>query len=319
MLLEVTIVVLGLIIIAGGAIAVLRTRSKYTLGANQVLVVERNGKFERLIEQPGVHWLNGFSEQARIISLEDKERKVKISGKPNNWTLEFQVAAFTQEFIEATIELSLHLEMEKADEPGHVIYEVYKRVIGICESSCRDLVSTIALGKIREDRRNLQTNLKIEMAQELSKIKVRLQKVIIAPSIRFPQEVENALKKEMEIMLQKRAVLAEENHKNEIMVRAAETEAENRTRLATADARNIQRVGIALDGNRSEAARYILLMRFLHEMSRLDSSAANDNVHKPYLELLRELMTDIEPVVIKEDPKTTTTTTPTPPPPPQPN
>ena len=205
----------------------------------------------------------------------------------------------------ATIELCLHLEMEKDDEPGHIIYEVYKRVIGICESSCRDLVSTIALGKIREDRRSLQTNLKIEMTQELNKINVRLQKVVIAPSIRFPQEVENALKREMEIMLQKRAVLAEENHKNEIMVRAAETEAENRTRLATADARNIQRVGIALDGNRSEAARYILLMRFLHEMSRLDNSAAKDNVHKPYLELLRELMTDIEPVVIKQDPKTT--------------
>ena len=101
-------------------------------------------------------------------------------------------------------------------------------------------------------------------------------------------------------MLEKRAALAIEDHKNEILVRAAKTEAQNRTNLANADAKNINQVAKALNNNTSEAARYIILMRFLHELSRLDPNIAKGNIHRPYLEILREFIKDIEPVSLED-------------------
>ena len=114
----------------------------------------------------------------------------------------------------------------------------------------------------------------------------------------FDEAVKAALKRETSTMLEKRTALAVENHKNEILMRSARTEAENRTSLANADAKNIAEVAKSLGNNTSDAARYIILMRFLHELSRLEPSSAKASLHRPYLEILREFVKDIGSVAV---------------------
>ena len=308
---EVFSFLLGVGVLGAAGAFFIWSRSRFTVGKREILVVKRDGRFEQAISQPGVHWLHPAALSVERIQLPDSSHNITVKGKARDWTLEFVVHAFTEESIEASFEVRLHLETGDEGAEDFIIYELFEKVGNGAEATCRDLVSTISLGDLRTERRQLQTTLQHELKEQLELVDTRVHRVVISPFIKFSTEVEEALQNETQMMLDKRAEMARENHKNQTLVRSTETESQTRTHLAQIDARNIQRVGLTLGGNKVEAARYIILMRFLHELSRLDSEALKENIHKPYLELLREFMTDIDTITLEPDELTPTTPPPT--------
>ena len=287
----------------GSFLAFLVKQCRHVVKHQEVLVVQKEGKATKVFRNTGTYWFQPFFSQT--ISKKNwagryKEHEIEIKGTARSWTFETYLWAFTQECLEAQMRVRLHLEMKDKEAPEESIYDLYEHLALICETATRDLISTVTLGKLRAERRNLQLAIKKEIEIDAVQLGVVVQKISISPSIRFDREVDEALKKETTTMLEKRAALAIEDHKNEVLVRAAKTEAQNRTSLADADAKNITQVAKALSNNTSEAARYIILMRFLHELSRLDPNMAKGNIHRPYLEILREFIKDIQPVTLED-------------------
>tara|TARA_Y100001934_G_scaffold215595_1_gene255493 strand:+ start:327 stop:1280 length:954 start_codon:yes stop_codon:yes gene_type:complete len=298
---------LVLLLIGFGVFAIMAAfvaqQCRHVVQHQEVLIIQRTDKASQVIRHPGTYWFQPFFSQnvsKRSWSGRYPEHEIEIKGTPQSWTFETYLWPFTQESLESKLRIRLHLHMKSENASPECIYDLYEHVALLCETTTRDVVSTISLGELRAKRRKLQATLKQEMSADLLKLDIVLEKVSIAPAMTFEPEVEAALKKETTTMLEKRASLAIEDHKNEILVRAAQTEATNRTNLANADAKNINQVAKALENNTSEAARYIILMRFLHELSRLDPNSVKENIHRPYLEILREFIKDIETVPLEE-------------------
>ena len=272
----------------------------HIVGPRDVLVVTSTKQPNKIITRAGEpHWQNPVTESVRRISWASDPREIDISRAGPTLLLKFKAHCITQERLKATLRCYLHINVEDSFDSLQTVYDAWKTVISETEHVIQDFISTLSVGEIRPQRHQLQKDIQKQINEPLQSYGVHLSKVGISSNIEFAPEIEDALAEEANIKLKGRATLAKAKIDNTIAEDAVASEATNRKTLAEADAESIAAVIPQLQDPK-EAARFIVLMRYAYELSRLGPGVIQEVSFSKLLDTIRELLSPLDAVVVEE-------------------
>ncbi|AIY87433.1 hypothetical protein CELL2_00325 [Thermotoga sp. Cell2] len=267
MLIALVVLVFFLIVLAASSIRIVRP---YERG-----LVERLGKFKREVGS-GVHFIIPFFE--RMIKVDMREKVIDVPPQE----------VITRDNVVVTVDAVIYYEITDAYRVVYNVSNFEMATIKLAQTNLRNVIGELELDQTLTSRERINMKLRTVLDEATDKWGVRITRVEIK-KIDPPQDVTDAMSKQMKAERTKRAAILEaegykqaeilkaEGQKNAAILRA-EGEAEAIKRVAEA---NMQKLILEARGQ-AEAIK--LVFNAIHE-----GNPTKDLLTVRYLETLKEI------------------------------
>ncbi len=285
------IAVLVLIFIAKGIVIVRQA---------EVMVVERLGRFNRLLDS-GIHVIIPIFEKSRNIMM----RKTKTYRGETYITqtaseridLREAVYDFPKQNVitkdNVTIEINALLYFQVTD-PAKAVYEVEnlsEAIEKLTQTTLRNVIGELDLDETLASRDTINSKLRLILDEATDKWGVKVNRVELQ-DINPPQDIKNAMEKQMRAERDRRAtILTAEGQKTAAVLKAegskkaqileAEGVAEARLRIATAESEAITKVNNALGKTGTRPGDYLIAIKYIDTFKDMISTG-DKTVLLPY-------------------------------------
>ena len=279
----------------------------------QCMVIERFGKFNRIIES-GLNIIVPVMDAPRPIQW--RYKRVDISGVEYTMTapqrtidLREQVFDFAKQNVitkdNVTIEIDAMLYFQITDVRASV-YEIANlpdAIEKLCKTSLRNVVGKLDLDECLTSRDKINSELGQVMDEATDKWGVKVNRVELK-DISPPMDIQQAMEKQMRAERDRRAaILSAEGDKQAAILNAegvresqikraegereaaileADGQAQARIRVADAERNAIQLIQEGLTNTGSDPAQYLIAIRYLESLKEMTSGKDNKVVYVPY-------------------------------------
>jgi len=305
---------IGLAILIGIAVvlAVLLFKSVYMINQAEAVVVERFGRFDRVLG-PGMHIIVPFIERPQkvfwtFIMQDERTRKyVRFSRVIERIDLRESVYDFPKQNVitkdNVTMEINALLYYQITD-PKAAVYEIQnlpESIEKITQTTLRNVIGSLDLDESLVSRDQINEQLRQILDEATDKWGVKVNRVELQ-EVNPPLDIRQAMEKQMRAERDRRAVileaegtkraaiLASEGVKESSVLRAtgeaeakvlsAQAEAEARIKVAQAEAKAIEMVQNAVP--EKDSLSYLIAMQYIKALPELTKGKDDKLVVVPY-------------------------------------
>lgn len=208
---------------------------------SEAMVIERLGSYNRTL-QPGINWVVPFVDKPRSIKM----RRYRVIGGDSipliveetridrrETVLDFPgQAVITADNVSVTVNGALYFQVI---DPERAVYQAENLVQAIeilAKTSLRSEVGRMELDKLFESRQEINDRLQVVMDEAGNKWGVKVTRVEIQ-DITIPNEVEDAMRKQMAAERERRALVLRASGEREAAI--ARAEGEKRSKILVAE------------------------------------------------------------------------------------
>lgn len=297
------LVVLAIVYVAKGVIIVQQA---------EVVIVERLGKFDRVLES-GLNFIIPIIEAPRGIMWKVAQRGLEgqvYSYMKEKTKIDLREAVYdfprqnviTKDNVSISINALLYFQIV---EPKSAVYEIQNlpdAIEKLTQTTLRNLVGNIDLDETFVSRDKINHELRAILDEATNKWGVKVNRVELQDIIP-PADIQQAMEKQMKAERERRAVILEaEGLKKSAILKAeggkeaeilkaegikqsailtAEGDAQARIRTAQGEAQAIDLVINAI-GTKGQPDKYLIAMKYLDTMQTITSGENNKIVYMPY-------------------------------------
>jgi len=300
----VIVVVLAIVILAKGIRIVPQA---------MVIVVERLGKYNKTL-QSGFNLIVPIIDKPREIDLKITRqmydgRKVSVNSKVSLIDMREAVHDFPKQNVitkdNVVIEIDAILYYQITD-PYKAMYEISNlpdAIEKLAKTTLRNIIGNMDLDHTLSSRDDINTKMTDILDEATDKWGVKVNRVEIQ-DINPPQDIKNAMEKQMRAERDKRAVIltAEGEKQSKILesegekqkninyadgmkesnILEAEGVAQAKIRVAQAEAEAIRLVSVAIKDTKMDPAQYLVALKYIEALSAMTSGKDNKIVYMPY-------------------------------------
>lgn len=221
-----------LLIIAAMVVVIGFVKGAMVVQQSEAMVIERLGSFNRVL-RPGFRWVIPFIDKPRSIKM---KRYITIGGKSVPSIVdEFRIdrretvldfpgqPVITTDNVSVTVNGALYFQIIDPEKAVYEAENLVQAVEVLAKTSLRSEVGKMELDKLFESRQEINDSLQIVMDEAGNKWGVKVTRVEIQ-DITIPQEVEDAMRKQMTAERERRAMVKEANGRKEAAIATAEGE-----------------------------------------------------------------------------------------------
>lgn len=299
--------------LAGLIIFFFLTRSILLVRQSEAMVIERLGKFNRLI-YAGLRVLVPLLESPRSIEWRyiehDAEGKITFQHrKISRIDLRETVYDFPKQTVitsdNVVIEIDALLSYQITD-PKNVAYEINNlpfAVEKLTQTALRSLIGGMTLDQTLASREVLSENMRVILDEATEKWGVKINRVSLQ-DINPPKDIRDDMEKVLRAERSRRAAVTEAEGKKTAailesegqqgaivnnaeaekrsLILKSEGEAYARVRIAQAEADAIRRITEALHDSKIEPTQYMIAMRYIETLKEMVSGKDNKVVYLPF-------------------------------------
>lgn len=281
-------------------ILALLAMSIYLVRQAEVMIIERFGKFDRIIG-PGLHFIIPFVEQPRSVvwtfmrSEHNGKRYHSVINVTNRIDLRESVYDFPKQNVitkdNVTMEINAILYYHIVD-PKAVVYEINnmpEAVEKYTQTRLRDIIGALDLDEtlVSRDRINRQLTESLDHATDKWGVKVNrveLQEVNPPADIRVAMEKQMRAERERREMIlhsegKKQSAILEAEGIREARILEADGQAQSRLKVAEAEARTIEMLRVAAN---SDPMPYLIAMQYVKALPEMVKGKDDKLVVIPY-------------------------------------
>lgn len=305
---------IGLAILIGIAVvlAVLLFRSVYMINQAEAVVIERLGRFDRVLG-PGMHVVIPFIERPQkvfwtfIIRDENSKKYVRFSQVVERIDLRESVYDFPKQNVitkdNVTMEINALLYYQITD-PKSAVYEIQnlpEAIEKLTQTTLRNVIGSLDLDESLVSRDQINEQLRQILDEATDKWGVKVNRVELQ-EVNPPLDIRQAMEKQMRAERDRRAIILEaegtkraailesEGVKESSVLRAtgaaeakvlsAQAEAEARIKVAQAEAKAIEMVQKAVP--EKDSLSYLIAMQYIKVLPELTKGKDDKLVVIPY-------------------------------------
>lgn len=286
-------VILFLVALAVGIIFYLRRTGHLLyviLSQEQVMVIERLGRFHRVIDK-GFHFLIPFIDRPRRMEWRypyqpETGEMIPTLVSRDRLTLQQSMvdippqAVITKDNASVTIDC---LFFVKIIEPRKVVYEIENFPLAIAkltETKLRNIVGNMTLDDLNASRDNINDLLRANMKETTDQWGVELQNVQIQ-SISPPKELADAMQQQAIQERKKRVTITEAEAFKQAEINRAEGQKRSMELQTDAEVLMLRKIS-ELMGNHEAASQYLATLRYVEAFKELVSKKDGKVVFVPY-------------------------------------
>jgi regulator of protease activity HflC (stomatin/prohibitin superfamily) len=197
---------------------------------SEAMVIERLGSFNRVL-MPGLNWVIPFIDVPRSIKM---KRYIKISGQIAPMIIdEYRIdrretvldfpgqPVITTDNVSVNVNGALYFQIIDPEKAVYEAENLVQAVEVLAKTSLRSEVGKMELDKLFESRQEINDSLQVVMDEAGNKWGVKVTRVEIQDIV-IPDEVEDAMRKQMTAERERRAMVKEANGRKEAAIAEAE-------------------------------------------------------------------------------------------------
>lgn len=304
LIVTIVIIVLVLIVVLSGIRIV---------GQSSVQIVERLGKFNRILES-GVNIIIPFLDKVRNVN--SRITRFDMSGKTyitNEYVsfidLRERVYDFpkqnviTKDNVTLEIDALLYFQITDAFKSVYEIENLAMAIEKLTQTTLRNIIGDLELDQTLSSRDTINTKLRVILDEATDKWGVKVNRVELK-DITPPKEIREAMEKQMRAEREKRQniliaegdkqskILTAEGEKGKLIeeaegarqsaIKIAEGEAEAKIKIAQAEAEAIKIVKSALDSNKIDVSQYMIALKYIQAFQQIGSQPGEKVMFLPY-------------------------------------
>lgn len=285
--------------------------SCYLVNQAEVIVIERLGKFSRLLS-PGLHVIVPFVERPRrvlwsYVTETEAKRHYRYTKSFERLDLRESVYDFPRQNVitkdNVTMEINALLYYQITD-PKSAVYEIDnlpQAIEQLTQTTLRDVVGSLKLDETLTSRSQINDRLRLILDEATDKWGVKVNRVELK-EINPPTDIRHAMEKEMRAERDRRAIILEaegvkqsailqaEGSREAQVLRArgeadskvlqAEGEAQARLKIALAEAQAIEMIKKAVP--EGDPMPYMIAMRYINVLPDIMQGKDNKMIVIPY-------------------------------------
>ncbi|TGG91150.1 SPFH/Band 7/PHB domain protein [Natronospirillum operosum] len=288
----------GLIVLLTVVIILLVIKGLTLVPQRRSMVIERLGKFHRVLE-PGLNFLVPFIDQARqitILRFENGQPVVRIDRQIDmrEIVLDFPAqAVVTQDNVNVQIDGVLYYQIMDSQAAVYGTENLVLAIQTLAQTSLRSEIGTMELDKIFESRHEINGRLQSTMDEAGNKWGVKVNRVEIR-DITMPDEIREAMNQQMVAERNRRAqVRTAEGYKQAEILKAEGDKqsvilnAEGDREAAVAKAEGDKRAAVLHAEGEAKAIRHIV--EAIQDKTNDPSMAINYLIAKDYIDMLPQI------------------------------
>ncbi len=308
MIFPISLIILGVLVLLGALVLFM---SVYLVRQSEVMVIERFGRFDRVLE-PGIHIVLPFIDAPRkvrwtVSESSDGKRYYRVTHMTDRIDMREAVYDFPKQNVitkdNVTMEINALLYYQITD-PKAALYEVAnlsEAIEKLTQTTLRNVIGSLDLDESLVSRDAINTRLRIILDEATDKWGVKVNRVELQ-EVNPPADIRHAMEKQMRAERDRRAVILEAEGaktaailyaegeresavlaargKSEAQIINAEGEAEARLRIAKAEAQAVELLRHAMPNN--DPAAYLLALQYVQMLPKMTEGKDNKLVVLPY-------------------------------------
>jgi regulator of protease activity HflC (stomatin/prohibitin superfamily) len=303
---------LGILIAFGCVLAILLFRSVYLVNQAEVIVIERLGRFDRILG-PGLHIVVPFIERPRkvlwtyLIAQDQGKKYMRFSRTIERIDLREAVYDFPKQNVitkdNVTMEINALLYYQITD-PKASVYEVFnlpEAIEKLTQTTLRNVIGSMDLDESLISRDMINEKLRLILDEATDKWGVKINRVELQ-EVNPPADIRIAMEKQMRAERDRRAIILEaEGTKRSAILKAegvkessilhaageaearvisAQAEAEARLKIVQAEAKAIEMIQQAVP--HGDPLPYMIAMQYIKALPELTKGKDDKLIVLPY-------------------------------------
>ncbi|MEX1057071.1 MAG: SPFH domain-containing protein [Natronospirillum sp.] len=298
---------LGLLILLAVVVLLLIGKGLALVPNRRTMVIERLGKFHRVLE-PGLNFVIPFidvSRQITILRFVNDQPVMRVDSQIDmrEIVLDFPAqAVITADNVNVQIDGVLYYQIMDAQSAVYGTENLVLAVQTLAQTSLRSEIGTMELDRIFESRQEINNRLQATMDEAGNKWGVKVNRVEIR-DISMPDEIREAMNQQMVAERNRRAQVREaEGYKQAVILKSegdkqsAILNAEGQRDAAIAEAEGDKRAAVL--NAEGEAEAIMNIMKAIEAKVDDPSKAINYLIAKDYISMLPNLAKDGDRVFI---------------------
>lgn len=283
------------------AIAIFVLKGVKIIQQAEVMVVERLGKFDRILDS-GFHFIIPLIETPRKIIWKEirqglNEQTISYVTQRERIDLRENVYDFprqnviTKDNVSIGINALLYFQIIDPKSAMYEIYNLPEAIEKLTQTTLRNIIGELDLDETLVSRDTINNKLRLILDEATNKWGVKVNRVELQDIIP-PKDIQTAMEKQMKAERDRRAAIleAEGLKKAEILeaegfkqskILRAEGEAQGKIKVAEAEAEAIQKVINAI-ADKGDPDKYIIAVRYIETLKEMVSGQNNKVVYMPY-------------------------------------
>jgi regulator of protease activity HflC (stomatin/prohibitin superfamily) len=261
-------------------ISVMSTRSVVRIQQSEVMIIERLGRFNRLL-RPGLHVYIPFWESPRFIiwrfiehdpegNISYIHRKIsRIDLKETVYDFAWQ-EVITRDNVILKINALLFYQVTDAEKVAYEINNLPFAIEELARAALRSLIGTMTLDETLSSRTNINKELRIILDDAASKWGVKVSRIELQ-EIDPPAKIREAMEAEMRAERNSRAMIIE-----------ADAEKKSQILRSQGEAFAIDCITKMLIGSKIDPTQYMIAMRYIETFKEMVSGKDNKVVYLPF-------------------------------------
>ncbi|GAB6100661.1 SPFH domain-containing protein [Halanaerocella petrolearia] len=303
---------LGILIVLVIFTVIIISRSVVIVKQSETMVVERLGKFNRILES-GINLIYPIIEKPRKIrwkyTEETDQGKVVRIAQISRIDLRETVYDFPKQSVitkdNVGIEINAMIYFQITD-PKKAVYEINdlpNAIENLTQTTLRNVIGEMELDETLSSRDKVNKKLREILDKATDKWGVKVNRVEIQDIIP-PADIKEAMEKQMRAERDRRASIlkAEGKKKSQVLeaegkkeseinkaegekqarILRAEAEKEYKKKIAEGEAEAIAKVSRALNDNGGDPTQYLIAIKYLETLEEMTSGDNNKTIYLPY-------------------------------------
>lgn len=287
------------------------SKSVYLVQQAQAIVIERFGKFDRIL-MPGLNFVIPFVSQPRTVFwtyVFQAENRRYIRVKDSKTKIDLREAVYdfpkqnviTKDNVTMEINALLYYQITDVKAAVYEVADLSEAIEKLTQTTLRNVIGSMDLDETLVSRDQINEKLRIILDEATDKWGVKVNRVELQ-EVNPPEDIRHAMEKQMRAERDRRAVIleaegekkaailsAEGKRESEILraegdakskILAAEADAEARLKYTEAEAKAIKLIQDALNGGDVQA--YIVAMQYIKTLPEITKGKDNKLIVVPY-------------------------------------
>ncbi|MCW8886920.1 MAG: SPFH/Band 7/PHB domain protein [Motiliproteus sp.] len=278
------------IIFAAIVVAVFLIKGLVIVQQSEAMVIERLGEYNRTLEQ-GLHLLIPFFDKARAIRM---RRYQSIDGEQVPVTYETiridrreivadfpKIPVITKDNVTVLVDAALYFQVITPRDAVLSVENLVQAIETLTQTSLRSKVGELELDRLLESRQEINTALTATLDEAGNKWGTKINRVEVQ-NIVVPEEVEQAMRKQMSAERERRATVTEAQGQKEAQINVAEGEKQAAILRAEGQRKAIQTILEATGQSVKEEQilSYLIALEYMKTLP--DIAKEGERVFLPY-------------------------------------
>ncbi|MEH6826248.1 MAG: SPFH domain-containing protein [Motiliproteus sp.] len=288
-MIEITPITLLLLVFAG-IVAIFFIKGLVIVQQSEAMVIERLGQYSRTLDQ-GLHLLIPFVDRPRAIKM---RRYQTIEGQQLPVTLDTiridrreivadfpKIPVITKDNVTVLVDAALYFQIITPKDAVLAVENLIQAIETLTQTSLRSKVGEMELDKLLESRTDINTALTVTLDDAGNKWGTKINRVEVQ-NIIVPDEVEQAMRKQMTAERERRATVTTAQGQKEAQIAVAEGEKQAAILRAEGQRKAIQTLMEAAGSSIKEEQilSYLIALEYMKTLP--DIAKEGERVFVPY-------------------------------------